>query len=388
VRERAHLLVWTCVGGSLEAGKLLGTLSSLLHPAACRAGLCRANPLTPSPAVNAAGRGMALWELQNGAQSDLFSAQYEPGTGWSPPQAVESLPEPVSHPRVAVNAQGHSLAVWRQQQGADESLWAAHHVPGQGWSVPLLLETEPGTVSAPALAADAQGNALVAWLQPDGAGTRVLASRFSPGGGWTAPTVLAASATGPTVAAALGEDGSGLVLFRRAEFVNGATLHRLYAVRWEPTQGWAAAVPASQDSQTVEGDFVVAMDAQGNALTVWSQVKDFSSLYTCRFMPEQGWMTCQQATVYAAAPSVGVDANGNFHFAWISTTSGRESIATARYASGVSSVTPPVGLESSHDGASKRPRLVVNAAGAAVAVWTRDNGTGAVGNLIYASTYQ
>jgi hypothetical protein len=331
---------------------------------------------------------MALWELQQGTQVDLFSAEYAPGTGWSPPQPVESLPARASHPRVVVNSQGHSLAVWRQPDGTDESVWAAHHVPGQGWSTPVLLETGPGAVSAPALAMDPQGHALVAWLQPDGADTRVLASRYTPGGGWTVPTVLATSVTGSTVAVGLGGDGSGLVLFRRSEFVNGATIHRLFSAHWAPTQGWSAAVPASQDSQSVEGDFVVALDAEGNALTAWSQIRDFSSLYTCRFMPEQGWSTCQQATVYAAAPSVGVDGNGNFHIVWIANSFGVERISTARYPSGASSISPPQFLEGFHEGTSKRPRVAVNAAGAAVGVWARDNGTGSSGNLIYVNSYQ
>ena len=338
--------------------------------------------------MNAAGSGLALWESQSGAQVDLFAAEYLPGTGWSPPQPVEARAERVSHPLAAVDAQGRGLAVWRQSDGTDESLWAAHHVPGQGWGTPRLLETEAGAVSAHSLAANASGSAVVAWLQAGATGTRVLASHYTPGSGWSAPEQLAASAESPTVAAALSTNGSAVVLFRVLETTGGSPRHRLASSRWEPGSGWTgpALVPAAAGS--VEDDFAVAVDFQGTALAVWTQIDGAPTLYTSRFTPAGGWATLQQALTTSSRPSVAVDAEGNFHLAWIYNYQGSDLVVSARYPEGASALGAPRALEGFHAATSKRPRIATNAAGGAVTVWARDNGTGASGNLVYANLFE
>jgi hypothetical protein len=338
--------------------------------------------------MNATGRAVALWELQTGTEVDLSAAEYLPGTGWSTPQPVEARPERVSHPQVAVDSQGRGLAVWRQSDGIDESLWAAHHVPGQGWGTPQLLETEPGAISAPSLVADASGTALVAWLQPGAAGTRVLVSRHTPGGGWSAPAQLAASAEGPTVAAGLGADGSALVLFRVLETAGGSTRHRLSASRWEPATGWMAPVLVPAASGSVEEDFAVAVDFQGTALAAWTQVDGAPTLYTSRFTPGGGWATFQKALDSASRPAVAVDAGGNFHLVCIYNYLGSDLVVAARYPEGASALGPAYAIEGTHGATSKRPRITTNAAGGAAAIWARDNGTGASGNLVYANLFQ
>ena len=337
---------------------------------------------------NATGQALALWELQNGTGADLFSAEYVPGTGWSTPQPVEARPEAVSQPQVAVDAQGRGIAVWRQSDGTGESLWAAHHVPGQGWGTPRLLETEPGTVSAHALATDASGTAVVAWLQADTAGTRVMTSRYTPGTGWTAPVMLTANAEGPTVAAGLGTDGSAVVLFRVLEAVGNTLHHRLSASRWAPGTGWVAPVLVPAASGPVEEDFAVAVGFQGTALAVWTQIDGTPTLYTSRFTPAGGWPTHQKAHDSSSRPSVAVDAEGNFHLAWIYNSLGSDLVFTARYPESASVLGPARALEGLHGATSKRPRLMSNAAGGAVAIWARDNGTGVSGNLVYANLFE
>jgi hypothetical protein len=339
-------------------------------------------------AINAAGRAMGAWELQNGPQADLMAAEYLPATGWSVPQPVESRLEPVSHPRLVVDGQGRTVAVWRQSDGTAESLWAAHHVPGQGWAAPLLLEVEAGGVSAPALAMDSLGNALVAWLQPDDGGLRVLTSRYSPGAGWTPPTLVSSSAMGATVAVSMSTGGSAMVLFRRSEPFSIGTIHRLYAAREEGSQGWSAPVAVSGTGLSVDADFAVALDAQGVALTAWTLASSNPSLHTCRFTPEQGWAACQQGDSTTAQPSVGVDRGGNFILAWVSNSGGTDYAVTARYPAGASALGALHYLEGHHAGASKRPRLAVNAPGSAVVVWARDNGSGNSGNLVYGNLFE
>jgi hypothetical protein len=138
----------------------------------------------------------------------------------------------------------------------------------------------------------------------------------------------------------------------------------------------------------VEDDFAVAVDFQGTALAVWTQIDGAPTLYTSRFTPTGGWATFQRALESSSRPSVAVDAGGNFHLAWIYNYLGSDLVVSARYPEGASALGPAPSLEGIHGATSKRPRISANAAGGAVTVWARDNGTGAAGNLVYANLFE
>jgi hypothetical protein len=339
-------------------------------------------------AMNSSGRAVAVWVLRDGAQANLYAAEYTPGGGWSAPQGLESRAEAVSGPRVAVDSSGHALVVWRQSDGAAESAWVARLQVGVGWSAPLLLESGAGAVTAPVLAAVSSGQALVAWTQPDAGGTaRVRASRFEPDTGWTVPDQLAETATEATVAAALSLDGSAVLVFRGP--MGPPPSVSAFAARYVPGTGWSAAVELGAALASTE-EPSVAMDPWGRALAAWTGPGSTSpqELQVRRYSPNGGWVRLALETDTSGQPTVAADGQGNFHLLWVENTSGIDRVMQVRYPEGSIALGTPQPLEPQHSGTSKRPRAVANMAGSAAAVWYRDNGTGFSGNLIYGSLYQ
>jgi len=346
------------------------------------------NAEQPAVAMNAAGRAVAVWVLRNGAQADLYAAEYAPGEGWSAPRVVESRSEPVSTPRVAVDDAGNALAVWRQSDGTAESAWTARLPVGVGWSAPLLLETDTGAVTAPTLAAVPTGEALAAWTQPDAGGTaRVRASRFAPGMGWTVAEQLPEAATQAPVAAALSLDGSAVVVFRGP--LGAPPAVSAFAARSGPGTGWSAAVELGAALSSTE-EPSVAMDPWGRALVAWTGPGSSSAqaVQVRRYSPGGGWVRLALETNTSGQPVVAADGQGNFQLLWVENASGIDRVMQARLAEGSIALGTPRALEPQHSGTSKRPRAVANTAGSTAAVWYRDNGTGFSGNLVYSSLYQ
>ncbi len=342
----------------------------------------------PAVALNAAGVGVAVWALRQGAQVDLYAAEYVPESGWSAPRLLETRVEPVSTPRVTVDGQGHALVVWRQSDGTAESLWAARLVAGVGWAAPLLLESEPGATSVPALAATASGQALVAWSQLDAGGTwRIRARRFTPDAGWTSAEQAASTSEGSVPGVALGANGSAVVIFRAPSGPEGSV--GAWATRFVPGEGWSASASLLGAAFSGGEEPVVAMDRWGRALAAWSGSDGTQrTVLLQRFTPEGGWEPVALRTGVAGQPSVTVDGQGNFHLVWVANVEGTDRAMAARYPEGATALSATELLEPPHTGTSKRPRVASHGGSGAVVVWYRDNGTGFAGNLIYAKRYE
>jgi hypothetical protein len=343
----------------------------------------------PVVAMNAAGRAVAAWVLRNGGAVDLYAAEYAPGGSWSAPQLLESRAEAVSAPRVAVDGAGNARVVWRQSDGAAESVWAASLSVGVGWSAPLLLEVEPGAVSAPTLAAGASGEAWAAWTQRDGTGQlRVRASHAPAGAGWSSAEGVAGPVAEATVAVALSQDGSAVIVFRRPQSADSNSLSA-WATRFVPGAGWSTASELGPSLGRAE-DVSVAMDRWGRALVAWigAGSQSTQTLQLQRFIPAEGWARLDVTRGSSGQPTVAADGQGNFHVLWVENTGGIDRVMQLRSPEGSIAPTAPRPLEPEHTGTSKRPRVVANPAGGAAAVWYRDNGTGFFGNLVYASLFQ
>ncbi len=339
----------------------------------------------PVVAVNAAGVGVAVWELRTETETRLYAAEYAPETGWSAPRALEQGTGPVGLARVAVDAQGHALVVYQQRDGATASVWAVRRVAGGGWGSPLRLEAMAAPV-APVLTADAAGNALAAWVAVEADGTRGLrARRFSPQGAWAAVEPVAALVDEASPAVALSADGSATAVFRRrAEDGSLPILAR----RFVPGTGWGAESLLGNGSPTW-GEVAVAMDRWGRAFVAWTALGGSGTvLRLARYTVETGWQEVDVATGRATQPVVGADGQGNFHLLWVENLSGEDRVRAARYPDGATALGATRELEPAHGGTSKRPRLAVGPGAGAVAVWYRDNGEGFSSNLVYASAYE
>ncbi|MGQ0797436.1 MAG: hypothetical protein ACT4OI_06210, partial [Methanobacteriota archaeon] len=220
-------------------------------------------------AVAASGEATAVWRQWDGSVNNIASNRFTPGAGWATATYIEASGGEAIEPRVAMDAAGGAIAVWRQLSGSARSVFANRFVPGAGWGSPQLLETDDtGDAAGPRIAMDAAGNAVAVWSQSDGTTTNVWANRYVAGTGWGSPVVLETAsgfAAGPL--ASVDADGNAFATWVQFD---GTVMH-LYAARYRVALGWDAPVLLETDNQGGASVGGLAADAAGHAVAVWPQ---------------------------------------------------------------------------------------------------------------------
>jgi len=199
----------------------------------------------------------------------IAASIYREGLGWSEPELVNTgVTTRSQHPRVAMSVNGDAIAVWEQNDGQSSEVWASRWGPSEVWSVPVLLQTQPGDAIDPQVAMDDAGHAIAVWSQHDSTRRVILASHFSPGEGWSAahPIDLLAGDDSNDVRLVMDRYGNAIAVWVQA--VDGAD--QLWANRFHPEQGWAEPVRIDGDGQA-SGLPRAAVDGQGRAMVMWMQ---------------------------------------------------------------------------------------------------------------------
>lgn len=228
-------------------------------------------------ASDAQGNALAVWARNDGTVSNIYSNRYQPGQGWGPTQPVEAAAGSVQRPAVAMDAQGNAIAVWRQSDGTSNSIYANRYVNGGGWGNAVLLgPTTASVTDSPFISMDADGRALAAWLQRAGAFYDVFTSRFDPGLGWFPPERVAGGLTFATIRGATYANGQGAVLWNQFD---------LKASRYTQAGGWAPP-EAVEDTNEFVGDADLAGSPLGNFLVAWGQSDQQYRIYA-RFFSAQ-----------------------------------------------------------------------------------------------------
>jgi hypothetical protein len=122
------------------------------------------------------GNLFALWA----SSSNVYSARLAPGGAWG--AATELSPAPTldgGRPRLAAAPNGLALAVWPSSGNNTTGVQYARYSPSAGWGLAeFLVDTAPQTVSNPRVAVDGRGVFGVAWQQ--GSPSDVWAAFLSP----------------------------------------------------------------------------------------------------------------------------------------------------------------------------------------------------------------
>lgn len=272
--------------------------------------------LAPVLAADPSGPILAAWSRHAGGRYEIRASTWS-GGAWSAPAAIDSAAGMSHAPAIAVNASGDALAAWRQGTGSDDRIWAALGDTTSGWTAPLALGSGGGTSHSPAVAVDDTGNGHVVYSSLEGGAYRILAAR------WDAT-----------------------------------------ATAWDPT--------LRLDADTVDaGAPVVAVDLSGNGLAVWAQR---GAVLSARF---QGgaWNAPVMVTGTSAAaanPHLAMNEAGRAVAVWEQTTLNGVDVAAAVFTPAGGWGAP--GLIDAHPLAARTPRVAIDAAGNALAVWVQDNG--------------
>ncbi len=226
----------------------------------------------PHVAVNDTN-GVVVWHHYDGARLNVWAKRYAPQAGFGDVELVENEDSiDVGQGRVAINAAGHAVIVWSQDNGSWDDVWASTSTAESSWTAPQLLEDGEGSARFPQVGVDAQGNAVVVWQQFDGSRINVWANHYRVASGWaTAELVeqyddgnaelprVAVTPSGQAVVAWYETTGMRMSVWTR-RFVIGA--------------GWNDAYALAQDNAAPASYPDVAVHPDGTSLAVWHQQTD------------------------------------------------------------------------------------------------------------------
>lgn len=278
-----------------------------------------------------------------------------------------------SHPQVALNSGGDSVAVWVQYDGMRESIYASHSVAGGSFGAPTPIETIPKQASYPQVVIDDNGNAIAVWREWDGITgiANVYANQYVAGTRWNpTPTLLQATPTDDALAPQLAMDGSENAIAVWSQEESG--VYNLYARRYTVDAGWD---PTPTLLETNPGNALapqVAFDGHGNAVVVWSQ--GWNDIYAKKYEAGRGWGTTtlvEMSPGNTSLPNLAVDINGDAIVVWrqYDMVSSKWNIYANRYIAGRDWGTPTIiGPDS---GEYAEPHIAVDAGGNAIAVWAK-----------------
>ena len=213
----------------------------------------------------------------------------------------------VSAPSLAMNDDGVALVVWAQSDGTYDHVWSCQYTRETGWSTAQAIEGYEGTRvwGLPQVAIDAEGNGLAVWTLDDGDGTDgdVWASRYTHGTGWSTAERIESDRAGlpqePRIAMDTG--GDALVTWWVAGDGTG-----VWANRFESAKGWQTA-----EQLATEGYYVQpAVNSRGDAMVVYmisvgTSVTLGSTLFGKRHVAGTGWA---EASVIETTVVPGLDA--------------------------------------------------------------------------------
>jgi hypothetical protein len=202
---------------------------------------------------------------------------------------------------------------------------AAPAAASAAWGPPVLLGTAGGADHrAPAIARNAAGDAVAAWVRAPasaapGSGRVLLSERRGASGRWTRARVVSGPGVGAP-AADIGPRGAALVAW-------GVGSRVFVASRDARTSRWRTAAVATGPGRVT--DLAAGADASGAMAVMWAE--SIGARYrvrrAARPVPGGRWRIGASAIVTAGRPALATGAGGNGVAAWV--TDGRVAVARA-----------------------------------------------------------
>jgi len=242
-------------------------------------------------------------------------------------------------PPIAIDTNGNAIAVWLQHDGTRFNIWSNRFIAGTGvgtgWGTAVLIETDnAGSTADPQIAGNANGSAIAVWAQSDGTRNNIWTNRF-----------IAGSGVGT---------------------------------------GWGTAVLIETDNAGSASEPQIAIDANGNAIAVWSQSDGTrDNIWANRFNVFNGWRTAvliETGTGGAFGPDVAFNANGSAIAVWTQYDGTRDNIVANFFTPGISITSSgtwglAVLIETDNAGDAMGAQIATDTIGNAFAVWSQDDGT-------------
>lgn len=244
------------------------------------------------------------------------------------------------------------------------------------WESPVALESDDsGTVGGANVAMDTSGNAVAVWRQHDGVEYNIMAARFNSETGWTTEEIIDAVDGGDTWDPSVAMDGNGNAIAVWTQ-IHGIK-ESVFSSRYVPDQGWSTPSTVELDN-TAGAAFrpIISMNENGQAVVLWKETSGVSeNIWSNTFVPDNGWGKAKlvetlpgSATQYQVAN----DAAGNAMAIWKHTNGGQIQLLTSYLGLGSVSWTSPVTVVNGIDEIFE-PQVVMNQVNWAVFAWAQRN---------------
>lgn len=311
------------------------------------------------------------------AVTATFTAAPAPG-GWSGEAVVSA--DGAGAPRVGIDAAGNSTALWLQLDAGTNrrSVWASRRPAGGTWSAPALLESSDIDFFEAELAIDAvSGRAMAVWR---GATVEEVNARPADATGvWGSTTRI--NGTGNNINdLQAGIDANGNAVAVWSQTPSGSTITSVWSGSYSPANGWGNALRvAVADNDRQDLDPSLSMSANGRAFVVWT--RNGSGVLASHADAGGAWsqpvlLAAGQVSTGVGSPRVAADANGNAMAVWaqgVRNSSNQivTNLASKRFASGGWAGTAVALYTPVVTPVLNEVRLAVNGPGQFAAIWSQ-----------------
>jgi hypothetical protein len=141
----------------------------------------------PQVAVDPSGNAVAVWSQSDGVDESIYACRYVIGTGWGAAQSIETGAGAAASPQIAMDSSGNAIALWFQYQSNSSPIihiYASRYAAGTGWGTPVIIDSGSSWATSPQIAMNTSGNAVAVWKQLDGTNDSIYANRYVSGTGW------------------------------------------------------------------------------------------------------------------------------------------------------------------------------------------------------------
>ena len=293
--------------------------------------------------LKATVRGSLAAALACGLLVLLAAARADAAPAWLAPVSISEAGQEAGGPQVAFDSHGDAVAVWDSAAGTGKYgltthvVQAAFRPAGGSWQAPVSVGWCNEGSCEPQVGIDTRGDAVALWQAYTGF-TFVVESSYKPAGGaWQAPVLLSPAeipgAAHPKLA--VDAQGDAITVWDRGSAIDAVT-----QAAFMPAGGtWQAPVDISP-----EGDSAfepqIAFDGHGDAQVLWYHVEgkyngNYEYVAQASFMPAGGaWQAPVDISALGLASGLNVtfDEAGNAAAIWDQWTHGFLSTRTVQAA--------------------------------------------------------
>jgi hypothetical protein len=253
---------------------------------------------------DAAGDVIAVWDRYNGTSShNIIEAAIRPAGGDFTVVPLATLPtanDQAYEPRVAVNANGDAIAVWRQYDGADNYIWAAIRPAGGSFGSAVPISGAGATDARVAI--DASGGAAATWVRTTT--NDIVEAAIRPAGGAFGSAVPLSPADDDSSQPTVAMNGAAAAAVAWRYLDSGNSGHYLVQADVIAPGDSFPATPTTISDTAHDGDSpALGIDASGNTTAIWDDYDGLGHTVASKVKPASGaWPS--------GSEPIGTDANG------------------------------------------------------------------------------